>query len=147
LPAATAYWRSGRVKIPRRGVGGLHLPEDLRLADDERIEAGRHAKQMPRRVDAAMDVQMIVEHGRRDVVVVAEEPRQRAGRRVRLADGVDLRAIAGREHDRFRDNPRGRDRGHRALNAVAREVDGLPQLDGRRPVTEASDKEARHLYD
>ena len=41
---------AGEMEVARRGVCGLHLTEDLRLADDQRIEPGGDAEQVPRRV-------------------------------------------------------------------------------------------------
>ena len=47
------------VEVARGGVRRLHLAEDLRLADDERVEACRHAEEMARGVDAAMAVEVL----------------------------------------------------------------------------------------
>ena len=47
---------AGEAEIARRGIGRLHLTEDLRFSDDERIEARGDAEEMARRVDAAMAV-------------------------------------------------------------------------------------------
>ena len=55
------------VQVARGGVRRLDLTENLRLADDERVEAGRHAEEMARRVDAAVAVEVLGEarRGRR----------------------------------------------------------------------------------
>ena len=50
---------AGEVEVARRGVGRLHLAEDLRLADDERVEACRDAEEVARGVDAAMAVEVL----------------------------------------------------------------------------------------
>ena len=50
---------AGEVEVARRGVGRLHLAENLRLADDERVEAGGDAEEVARRVDAAMAVEVL----------------------------------------------------------------------------------------
>ena len=56
LPTPNDQWNSllSIGPVQRRSGGGLervlHLAEDLRLADDERIEAGGHAEQVPRRL-------------------------------------------------------------------------------------------------
>ena len=93
--------RAGALHVARGRVRGLDLAEDLRLADDERVEAGGDAEQMARRIGAAMAVEVVGERGRVDAVVVAEEAIDGVDRRLRIADGVDLGAVARRQHDRF----------------------------------------------
>ena len=64
LPTANAEWNRRLVSAPvywsvaGRRVGVLDLTQDLRLADDQRIEAGGDAEQMPRGVGAAVHVEV-----------------------------------------------------------------------------------------
>ena len=53
--------RAGELQLARGRVGSLDLTKNLRLADDERVEAGRDAEEMPRRVDPAVAVQVLGE--------------------------------------------------------------------------------------
>ena len=77
LPTANAAWnrrwvtRAGEAEVARRGVGRLHLTEDLRLADDQRVEAGGDAEEMARRVDAAVAVEVRRQPRRVEAVIVA----------------------------------------------------------------------------
>ena len=59
--------RPRRLRVGRDGVRFLHLAEDLRLADDERVEAGGDAEQMARDVEVGdvVDVRRDVGGGRR----------------------------------------------------------------------------------
>ena len=57
FPTANDEWNRRLSNVPdgvRCGGGGvrvLHLPENLRLADDQRIEAGSHPEQVARRLE------------------------------------------------------------------------------------------------
>ena len=93
------------VEVARGGVRRLHLAEDLRLADDERVETGRHAEEMARRVDAAMAVDVLGQAGGVEAVVVAEKARDGVGGRVRVGDGVDLGPVTGRQDHRLGADP------------------------------------------
>ena len=59
LPTLNDQWnslrqqRAGAAPLRRRLEGVLHLPEDLRLADDQRVESGRDPEQVPRRLVVA----------------------------------------------------------------------------------------------
>ena len=64
---------AGEAEVARRGIGRLHLTEDLRLADDQRIEARGDAEEMARRVDAAVAVEVLGQPRRVEAVIVAEE--------------------------------------------------------------------------
>ncbi len=46
--------RARAVLLGGDGVGVFHLSEDLRLADDERVEAGGDAEQLPHRLVAVL---------------------------------------------------------------------------------------------
>ena len=60
-------------------MGLLHLPEDLRLAHDERIEAGGHAEQMAGRVEIGEIVQVRRAADAIDAVEVAMKAARSAG--------------------------------------------------------------------
>ena len=68
---------AGELQVARRRVGALHLAENLRLADDQRVEAAGDAKEVARRVVAAVDVEMLGEPAGLDAVILAEEARDR----------------------------------------------------------------------
>ena len=90
-------------------VGFFHLPGDLSLADDQAVEAGGDAEQMPHGLGLTMDVQVRM-HDRR---AADRESRPRSStmgsasgwpRRcwiVEDAAGIQLDAIAGTEDDRL----------------------------------------------
>jgi len=134
--------RTGALHVARGRIRRLDLAEDLRLADDQRVEAGGDAEQMARGIGSVMAVEMIGERRRLDAVVLAEEAIDGVDRRLRIADGVDLGAVARRQHDRFvADAARGQRR-ERRVDPLAREVDGFAELDGRGAVTDADGEQA-----
>ena len=132
--------RAGELQLARGCVGRLDLTKNLRLADDERVEAGRDAEEMPRRVDAAVAVQVLGETRRVDFVVVAKEAPEGVAGGIGFADGVDLGAIAGRENDSFL-APAVRAEGvQRRVESAPSEINGFAQLYGRRTMAEANSK-------
>ena len=83
------------------GIGFLHLAENLRFADDHRIEARSYAEQVPHRIFFAKFVEMRVEFVSREMKVVVQESAQ-----VGVAVGGvghDLHAIAGGDDHAFFD--------------------------------------------
>ena len=152
LPTANDEWNSRLSTGPAvcapaaARVRFLHLAENLRLADDERVEAGGDAEQVPRRVEVG------------DVVEVRRERRARstpwnslmnAARSARaavdvVARGVELGAVAGRDTTASRATPRPPAPAARVQPARL-EVEPLAQLDGRGAMTEA-DEEEMHRY-
>ena len=132
----------GELSVACDAVRGFDLAENLWLADHERIEPRGDPEQMARGIRAAMHVEVLRHLRMRDLVILAEEPPDAIGGRVRVADGIDLRAIAGREDDQLTPHAARRERGKRRLDASAREVDALPQLDGRRTVAQSYGEKA-----
>src|SRR6185369_2599893 len=126
--------RAGRLGAAGLGVRVLYLPEDLRLADDERVEAGGDAKQVVGGLLAAVDDDVRRQPLPGDAVELADEAAEGVGRRLALGAGVDLRAVASRQHDHFVGDLALGDRGQRRLHALPGEVDALPQLNRRRAV-------------
>ena len=68
-----AQHRPGAVMFRGSLKGVLHLSEDLRLADDDRVETGGHSEQMTDSGLVVVREQMRREHRLRQVVVVAQE--------------------------------------------------------------------------
>lgn len=87
------------VSAARRGAGesAAHLRQDLALADDERVQARRHAQQVPRRVLVVEHEEILPEHGLRQARPLPEV-------RKHLADGVVAR---GRDEVQFKAVARG----------------------------------------
>ena len=150
LPTANDEWNSrlstgpDRLRIGGGRVRVLHLPENLRFADDERVEAARNPEQMPRRVEAVDVVDVRREVRCLHPVELGEERDEVGARRRRVVAGdVELGAIAGREDDRFARGPAPGDGPQRLGDASRLEVHALPQVDGRRPMTD-SDQQQLH---
>ena len=132
--------------VGRDGVRVLHLAENLRLAHDERIEAGGDAEQMARDVEVGDVVDVRRDVARRDAVEVADEAHQILARRGRLVAGdVELGAVAGRDDDRFARRSALGERAERVGDAARLEVDPLAQLD-RRGAMADSHKQKLHLW-
>ena len=130
--------RPGGFSLSRRAVRLLHLSENLRLADDERVEAGGDAEQVTRGFEIGDVVHMRLDQGRIDVVERADERHQLGFRRRHVfAREIQLGAVAGREDRDFSRAPARfarRERSQRKLDAARLEIDALAQLDRRGPV-------------
>ena len=123
-------------------VGVFDLAENLRLANDQRVEAGGDAKQVLRRLEVRKVVDVFRESGSIDAVKVAEEGRQVGARGVGvLAGDVQLGPVAGGDHRYFAGRTAGRERPQRAFEAARLEVELLAQLHGRGAVTDADYEE------
>ena len=133
----------------RVGVGGervrvLHLAENLRLAHDERVEAGRDAEQVARDVQIGDVVHVRRDLAGGDAVEVAHEAHQILARLRRLvARDVELGAVARRDDNRFARRAALGERAQRVGDAARLEVDAFAQLDRRRAMTD-SNKEKVH---
>jgi len=132
----------GELSVARDAVRGFDLAENLGLADHERIQPRGDFEQMARGIRAAMHVEVLRHLRMRDLVILAEEPPDVIGGRLRVADGIDLRAVARREDDQLTPDTARRQRGKCRLDASAREVDALPQLDGRRTMAQSNGEKA-----
>jgi hypothetical protein len=75
-------------------------------------------------------------------VIFAQEPAERVGCRIRVANCIDFRPVAGRENDCFAAHPARRQAGERRGDSTPREIHAFPQLDGCRPMVQADCEEA-----
>jgi hypothetical protein len=136
--------RADRLRLGRRGVRLLDLSEDLRLADDERVEPAGHAEQVPRGVEIDELMHVRRDFGCRHPVEVADEPRHVVTRPLRVfADGVDLRAVARRDDHRFARRSALGERDEGLAHAAHVEVDALAQFDRSGPMAD-SDEDQLH---
>ncbi len=133
---------AGVVLLAGDRVGGLHLSQDLRLSDDERIQTGGDAEQVPRRVGTAVDVEMCLHIGRRHAVVLGKKARHLLDRVVVIRGGVDLGPVARRQDGHFANGVARCQARQGGLEAVAGEVDPFAQLDRRGLVIHADGEEA-----
>ena len=124
----TVRQRAGVFEIVCGGVSVLDLTENLRLADDQGIESGGDAKQVTRRVRAAVDEQVRRHRVVAEAVILAHEPAEEALGPLRVGHRVDLRAVARGQHDQLAAEPAFRERAQRTVHPLPREVDALAQL-------------------
>ena len=127
--------RAGRAGLE----GAPHLPEDLALAGNERVEPGGDAEEVQRR----RLVPEPVERGGEIGGAVARELRHRRDGfvlGVLLAREVELGAVARRQHDRLAAEPLGA----AAPARVEVERDALPQLDRSAVVRDADERQRGH---
>src|SRR5437764_1130583 len=110
------------LRVRRRGVCFFHLPENLRFADDQRIEAGGDAEQVP----CGFEIGEVVEMRREVADLKTVEITEKAGE-------VGLRA--GERGNRV----------ERTVDAARLKVDALAQLDRRGAMTDPDEKEM-HLF-
>ena len=137
LPTPKAQWNRRLSSGPalstvRRGRKRvLDLAEDLRLADNERVEAGGDAEQMARRVVVDMRVEMRSNAIGRQLVELGEKRDQILAAEVGvLARDVQLRAVARRDDDGLGSVLATRERAHGRLETAAAEIQPLPELHG-----------------
>src|SRR5262245_38049142 len=93
---------------------------------------------MAGRLGTVVDDQVRLERLPVDAIELADEPRARVRGGVGIGAGVDLRAVAGGQHDRLTGDVALAQRLDGDGQAPAGEVDGLPQFDRRRSVTHAN---------
>ena len=128
------------------GVGVLHLAEDLRLADDQRVEAGGDAEQMARGVGAAVhDTRCGATRLAAIAVVLAEEARRtrRRPRRTRRRRR-SRRGCRSTARPTSRPTPRAASAASAASRPPRAKSTRLAQLDRRGAMTE-SDGEQVHV--
>ena len=99
-------------RVARRLPGFLDLAEDLRLAEDHRIQPGGHAEQMPNGAAVDMLIQVAGQRVGLESVVSGQPVRDRGFPALGNL-GVDFGPIAGRQQGRFLDALERRQRGQR----------------------------------
>ena len=134
--------RAGAAPFRRRLERILDLTQDLRFADDQRVQAGRDAEEMLRDVGFGERKQMRREALGWKLVVLAEKPDDLVPRRLRRSAGdVDLRAVARRQDNGLGRRRSGGERHDRRTDIATREVELLPEIHGCRPVTHAEQEQ------
>ena len=137
--------RTDRLELAGVPVGVLHLPEDLRLPEDHRIEAAGDAEQVTNRLFAEVVVEVARQLGDRHAVVGGEELLYVLHALVSLA-GKDahLDPVAGGEDDPFGDAGALPEPPEGMAHGVRREREALPDLHRRGPVVQADDDDFAH---
>ena len=131
-----------RAAILGRGVGGLELSQNLRLADHHGIQAGGDAEEMVDGVAAFVPVEVRPDGGGADGFVVGQEAVD-DGLRVRrvLGGQGDFDAVAGGEDHGFADALARFQVGQRGGQRLLAEGQAFAHLDGRCLVAHACDQQ------
>ena len=142
MPKESMQGRTGGPGGLRRVEGLTHLPEDLGLARNERIEPGGHPEEMVSSRHVAEPVERGLKLGLRE----AGERRELVQRALRAspclrAGEVDLRPVARREHGGFA--VASREAGQSLAATLGREGHELAKLDWSVAVR-GSDEDQRH---
>src|SRR5690606_33166629 len=116
--------------------GLLDLAEDLRLADDHRVEAGADAKEVANRREAAILVEVAVDTR----LALAQKGPRRGGPFLTANRGVDLQPVAGGDDHRLRDARPGAKLVQRLLETLGSDRHPFPDRD-RRGVVRDADRE------
>jgi hypothetical protein len=120
----------------------LHLPQNLRLADDHRVEPRRHAKEMACRVLVCPGVQMRHDLlGRQPVEIAQKRGHVSGGLAHVLAGHIELDAIAGGHHRSLAGRDAGSQRSERRRVAATSEGQPLTEVDGSGPVARADEQQ------
>jgi len=121
------------------------LAENLRFADDERIEAGSDAEQVTGRIEIDQVVHVRDDLAALHAVKLTDERLQIRPRDPHVvAGGVQFRAVAGGEDDGLVGRSASGQRFECGLEASL-EVDALAQVHWRGPMTEADEQEVHYL--
>ena len=133
--------RADRLRAGGERVRFLDLAENLRLADDQRIEAGGDAEQVAGGVEVGQVVQVRRELAAIDAVELADEGARdrRAPPRRRRTRRTPRRDCRWRARPLRGSTPRAASARSARLHAPL-EVDPLTQFDGRGAMTEADDE-------
>src|SRR3974377_342863 len=94
--------RVERPHASRHRIGLLHLSEDLRFADNHRIEARGYAKEMPHRIAMTILIEVLLHRARLDLKVLANESTQIGGSVFRPRQ--QLHTVAGGNDHRLLDS-------------------------------------------
>src|SRR6185437_11835606 len=93
---------AGKTELGREPVRLLHLPQHLRLADDEAVECAGHREEMAQRRSALVAIERAC-HGLRGGGAAPDEKRGKRGSRPRriAGGGEELDPVAGGDERRF----------------------------------------------
>ena len=147
MPTANDAWNSRFSTGPAVCDSVFHLPEDLRLADDERLEAGGDAEEMPRGFEVGGVIQMRRDVGPRHVIEHADELHQVATRPDDVvARDVQFGAVARRDDRRLARRAARRERRERVRDAARLKVHALAQFDRRGSMAESHQQQSHQLF-
>jgi hypothetical protein len=131
-------------QLRRDAEGFLDLSENLRLAHDQRIEAGSHTVQMRHGFLAGLRIDVRRELFARNAVKLRQEVLNGSARGVGVvACHVQLDPIARRDDGGFVMRPCPGQRGQRAIDTTGREVEPFSKLDRGGAMADA-DQEQLH---
>jgi hypothetical protein len=116
----------------------LDLTENLGFANDQRVEPGRDAEEMPCDFGIHNVVDVRLHRLSLDVVKLGNEAHEipLSGVDV-VARRVEFGAVTGRQEDRLSGRPASADRSQRSIEAARLKVDPFPQLHGGGTMTHA----------
>ncbi len=133
--------RAGAAQLRGQVVRVLHLTQHLRLSDDERVQAGRDAKQMTNRFGPHLGVEMRRQLARGHAMKLGDEPLDGGARAFHVfASDVQLHSVAGGHNGGLAVRWRACQGGQRAVHTTGREVEPLTQLHRRRAMTYANEQ-------
>jgi hypothetical protein len=145
LATPSERWKSGLsavlVKLPaaRLVVGGLDLVDDLVLADHQALESGGDAEQVAHALAAALPVDVLVEDGGIDAMVLGQHADD--GLAVGRAGEVAFQAVAGAQHHRFAGPRQGREPGQQLGHALGRHGEAFADVDRGAMMVDAQDRQ------
>jgi hypothetical protein len=130
--------------------GVLHLPEDLRFADDQRVERRGHAEKVADGVFVEVRAEVARHAGRTGLIGELGDDAldvARGGDGVAFAvapgDGVDLGAVAGRDAESLFDRGPLEERSQEPRNGVGVDAEPLADLEGRFAVRKSDDDDQK----
>jgi hypothetical protein len=128
------------------GVRLLHLAQDLRFPNDQRIEPGGDTEQMARGVEISAVVDVGRDDRPIDTVELPDEPHEIRARGLDVIAGhVQLGPVARGQHDCLACGPACGQRRQRAADPAHLKVDTLPQLYRGCLVADSDKEEVHHL--
>ena len=126
-------------------MGPANLAQDLRLAQNQRVEAGGDAQEVADGLELGEGVGVARVCGQVYLLGRGDEAANvHLGGPVVGREAVELRPIAGGEQDRLRQHPFAPCARERGLDLVLLEGHALAHLEGRRAVVEPYDDEVHY---
>ena len=136
---------AGRPRLGGAAVGLADLPQDLRLAEDHRVEAGGDAEEVAHGRLAAPGERLLAEDGGVDGVEAREEGREGLEAVGHVADAVDLGPVARRDDGPFGQDVLAEEPLQRFARRLGREGEPRPQVEVRPLVVPADEDDlGRH---